>query len=631
MEHLPRPLLLFDKSTPDLVFPCRCDPDLCDDGPLETYPERRGFSLNYWDDIMKFANILKLADGSKPDVEQSTTLMQEWLFFGLLRAMHRSYGTEFKGSDYIAVVHGNRVLTLKRLPEHVQTWYELEGERPRAIRKRHFHEIEAHLIRALRFLSNNFTEDNAGSRGPTGPWYVVPVVSQVVLESNLEILLLVLTEAMEHITQAILFQERRVNYDPASACVCFSTNALVERLAWCPSELNLLRLTFDNSSFYFASLLKRTTNKASHAKCTSNKCLAFELKQSDYQPGHLRGCDGCRAISINSAELRQILESNDESAYPRVKITITDDDEINLSMTNTGSYIAISHVWSDGLGHPPGVNSLPACQVRRLKSLVMEAGLEQSPIWIDSLCVPCDSGLAKRNALGRMAKVYTNAKNVFVLDSDLVSIPSSCCNEELLLRIALSKWMRRLWTLEEGVVGRSNLLFRFQDRAIPLPAVNASFTDNVSINCMTLMLQYLPAKTDIVSVITALHFRSTTRNGDEPLCIGYILGLDVSYIVSIEVFDKRMLELYCLLTKKDPSFPFQFLFTDEGKLNYSPFRWAPRSLLNLEAHDIFYIQCMVDASQYQIKATQTDRGLRCQGNFSSCLLAFEEALTSKNA
>ncbi|KIV82623.1 hypothetical protein PV11_04721 [Exophiala sideris] len=531
MEHLPQPFPLRKSATSKLVFPCRCDPNLLDDGPLETYPERKGFRLNYWGDL-NYANTLTLADGSKPDVEQSTTLLQEWLFFGMLRAIHKIYGTEFNGYDYVEIVDNDNVLTLKRFPEHVQTWYRLEAEQPKAVRKQHFRGVEAHMLRALRFLSNNFTDDTAGSIGLTGPDNVVPLEAQIVLESKLEILLAVLNEAMDWATKAIYFQERRPYHGAASAFICLSTYRHVKRLAWCPSELNFMSLTFDNSSLYFASQIERTTNEALHTKCTSKKCLAFELEGSVYQSAHVEGCDGCRAITIDSAKLREILESNDHSAYPRVNIIITDDDEINLSMADVGSYVAISHVWSDGLGHPPGVNSLPECQ--------------------------------------------------------------------------------------------------FRDRAIPLPLANESFTDNVANNCVTLMLQYLPSERDIASVITALHFRSTTWNGDEPLCIGYILDLDVVSIIAVDDFEMRMLELYRLMSEKDPIFPFHFLFTDEEKLTKWPFRWAPRSLLNLEAHDVFYLQGMTDSVERQVEATQTNRGLRLRGSFSSCLLAFKAGANIKN-
>ena len=97
--------------------------------PLEKYPERKGFRLNYWVDL-KLANTLTLANGSRPGVEQSTTLLQEWLFFGLLRAMHMIYGIEFNDYDNVEVKNGDRVLTLESFPQHVQPWYRLEWSVP---------------------------------------------------------------------------------------------------------------------------------------------------------------------------------------------------------------------------------------------------------------------------------------------------------------------------------------------------------------------------------------------------------------------------------------------------------------------------------------------------------------------
>jgi hypothetical protein len=77
--------------------------------------------------------------------------------------------------------------------------------------------------------------------------------------------------------------------------------------------------------------------------------------------------------------------------------------------------------------------------------------------------------------------------------------------------------MRRLWTLEEGVLGRSRMLLQFLDRSIPLPAPPKSISDIIAFDCAALISQYLPTDTSILSVITALHFRSTFWNTDEPL------------------------------------------------------------------------------------------------------------------
>ncbi|KIW64008.1 hypothetical protein PV04_08968 [Phialophora macrospora] len=610
-------------------FPLRCDPNSYDDGPLETYPERRGFRLNYWDDDMKFANTLSLPDGSRPSIEQSTKLLQEWLFFGFLSATHSIYGSEFNGCDYVRVMSGTSVLSLEKLPQHFNTWFDLEGNRTKAERKLHFREVERHMMRALRFLTNNFTAETHGSLDPSGALgNVVSEDSRIAVEDNLDILLLVFQEAMEFIVKTIYFRERRDWGGSGPYIVSLSTHGLMEGLNWCPSELNLMGLTFDNSSFCFASQVVRHSANVAHFQCSTSKCHAFELEVSTYRTAHTATCTGCSNIHVDSAELERALTEPGYTTAPRISISTTAQDKVEVHFINDGNYVAISHVWSDGLGHPPGVNALPECQVRRLRQLVLLAGFEAPVVWIDALCVPANPGPGKRNALARMAEVYRHATNVLVLDSDLLSIPSICSNEELLLRVALCKWTRRLWTLEEGVVARSKLLFQLSDKAIRLPAPNKSVTDNIAFNCAELISQYLPTRTDILSVITALHFRSTSWSADEPLCIGYIVGIDVSTIINISDVQLKMLELYRLLSAKDPKFPWQFLFTDEEKLTSSPFRWAPASLLNLQPHDVFYLQGLNDNADKGIDASQTQRGLQFQPTHS-CLLSFDEGANIK--
>ena len=294
-----------------------------------------------------------------------------------------------------------------------------------------------------------------------------------------------------------------------------------------------------------------------------------------------------------------------------------------MCLTENGDYVAISHVWSDGLGHSPGVNALPECQIRRLHDLILVTGLREPIVWIDALCVPAENGPGKRSALAQMADVYRNATNVLVLDSDLLLTPSSSCNEEILLRIALSKWMRRLWTLEEGVVARSQLLFQLLDRPIQLPEHHKAASHSIASKCAELIFQYLPADADMLSVITALHLRSTSWSADEPLCIGYIMGIDVTSIVNIQDEHQRMLQLYRLLSRKEPKFLWQFLFTSGEKLVISPFSWAPASLLNLEPEDMFYVQGMKNSGDNGVTVTQIDRSLKFQCKHS-CLLSFPE-------
>src|SRR3984885_1142300 len=74
------------------------------------------------------------------------------------------------------------------------------------------------------------------------------------------------------------------------------------------------------------------------------------------------------------------------------------DDDIHIHVVpseTTKKYVAISHVWSDGLGNPEE-NSLPRCQLQFLqKRLVNLEGLGSDPshrlLWMDTICVPTTS------------------------------------------------------------------------------------------------------------------------------------------------------------------------------------------------------------------------------------------------
>ena len=231
MDHLPKPQQR-GRYVQKLTFPLRCDPNGYDNAPLETYPERRGFRLNYWSDL-EFANILTLLDGSRPSVEQSTVLLQERLYFGLLSVINSIYGTEFNGHDYVMVSEGTTVLSLEKLPQHANIWFSIDGERPEAERRQHFREIENHQMRALRFLTNNFTEDSHGSISFHGvPDNVVSEDSRIAVESNLEMLLLALHEAITNIDSLVYFRKHIDRTSSGPKVVSRSIHHSMDSLQW---------------------------------------------------------------------------------------------------------------------------------------------------------------------------------------------------------------------------------------------------------------------------------------------------------------------------------------------------------------------------------------------------------------
>lgn len=123
-------------------------------------------------------------------------------------------------------------------------------------------------------------------------------------------------------------------------------------------------------------------------------------------------------------------------------------------------YVALSHVWSDGLGNPHN-NSLPRCQLRRLQSFVNELydeSLRPVSFWIDTICVPLERE-SRNQAIRRMGKTYQEADNVLVLDSWLMRSPCNEYGELNMLQVKCCTWTQRLWTLQECMIARTGALY----------------------------------------------------------------------------------------------------------------------------------------------------------------------------
>jgi hypothetical protein len=96
------------------------------------------------------------------------------------------------------------------------------------------------------------------------------------------------------------------------------------------------------------------------------------------------------------------------------------------------------------------------------------------PFWIDTLCVPVGEknhypgGDTKRDlrkeAIRQMAEIYRQGDRVLVLDSFILTLPRSADVVDKYLRIHLSTWHHRLWTMQEGQLA-SRLFFQFRDGA----------------------------------------------------------------------------------------------------------------------------------------------------------------------
>jgi hypothetical protein len=108
---------------------------------------------------------------------------------------------------------------------------------------------------------------------------------------------------------------------------------------------------------------------------------------------------------------------------------------------------------------------------------------EQSILfWIDTLCIPAQRHL-RQKALSKLHDTFSNADQVVALDAKLQQTSWQTPILKTLMRIRLSKWMTRLWTLEEAILARAgSLCFLFLDGMFALDESTEEARRNVDSN-----------------------------------------------------------------------------------------------------------------------------------------------------
>ena len=264
----------------------------------------------------------------------------------------------------------------------------------------------------------------------------------------------------------------------------FQKSVLLERSNLCPSQMQML-LRFDSPQTlaFVASCFYENVVQSHHASCGDNQCQAGGPGTSGQVTRHVSDSCGCGFLHVDEDLLADclrrgclpLLRLKKETLYKQMSIEV-------VASTDSTPYVALSHVWADGLGNPTAT-ALPRCQLSRLKTLIDDLyphylnlldHPENAPpellLWCDTLCCPVVSSEAHDMALRQMYRTYNEASVVLVLDRSLISHPAGGMRiDEACLRIATSRWMTRLWTLQEGALpGRKNRLwFQFSETAMP--------------------------------------------------------------------------------------------------------------------------------------------------------------------
>ncbi|KAK4185118.1 hypothetical protein QBC35DRAFT_465879 [Podospora australis] len=400
---------------------------------------------------------------------------------------------------------------------------------------------------------------------------------------------------------------------------------------WCKSDLSRANTLYSRlQTVYYLSLLDRKIPGRNHDNCDETRCVAGQIDNATYKLSHdpaMADICECGEMAVDIAAVNRVLEDAELSTFPVLRVSGWEDGYERVQMeveacTEGVEYIAISHVWADGLGNTKG-NTLHRCQIARLGRLlhaVEEDVRARDPeekdikyrLWIDTLCVPVapkdtdedplPEVMAERRriyhlALGRMAEVYQSAAHVLVLDQTLSFFPAEDVHPATaLLRIfASSQWMRRLWCLQEGVFAQS-LYFQFADKPVHAESLftELELAGLKDARCRHIAadlahefrrlsnphLQARPRGPDFLETIqSSLSYRAVTVPSDEPLCIATLFGLSIPTILSVSSVEDRMALLWKLLEAETNTIPSLVIFRADRTLPEPGLGWAPLSLL----------------------------------------------------
>lgn len=334
-----------------------------------------------------------------------------------------------------------------------------------------------------------------------------------------------------------------------------------------------------------------------HRTCTAASCAIYTVSNTDeYKLRHVEPACECEYIRPQSGEVESVLRSGD------IPVVVYDGEDLMVlpAVATELPYVAISHVWADGLGSSTE-DGLPTCQIARIarhvQALVPASG---GAFWMDSLCIPGSTALRTR-AIRRRAQAYTDAALVLVLDAVIrAQCAASRQPHENVFWLAVSGWVRRVWTLQEGILARE-LHCEFSDGLVNVADLERALR---ATRLQVPYREYLPllhyrstrqrpegtSQCEIGDVVKLLQRRSTAKSEDETLAVAGLLPIDVNELLQVpgpspaDVAAQRMRSFYLQLK----TLPRQLLTNGARKLEIPNFRWAPKRLTeNMDAWTYF--------------------------------------------
>lgn len=129
---------------------------------------------------------------------------------------------------------------------------------------------------------------------------------------------------------------------------------------------------------------------------------------------------------------------------------------------------------------------------------------------MDTLCIPLKPQSLRSQAIKLMRRTYKEAISVLVLDVELRHTNRFCSNEEKLMRVYCSSWLRRLWTFQEGILAKA-VFFQFKEGPVSMkdlwaPICMGSVYDRRSNGVALEAARFYRSMEDVENLNDAAHF-----------------------------------------------------------------------------------------------------------------------------
>lgn len=535
------------------------------------------------------------------------SFLQSWLFFGLLEEF---LGFRVDRDRFIVQTtdSGPLVSTREALPAYLLQW-----AKKKPVARTHLDRIEACLIEAKAFVPVLMD--------PNSPLPPEVALSIQLLGATLEI---VGEQKFPRWPPRRFSQPAKTSWGVPKVVENWLSQA-----GWCRNDIGRVSETLSLPTLIFAASIVRREEVAfdTHGPCSVDACVARDFRGKPYRTRHVHDesydCGGFIGWSEEQMDrMRRIL---DDKGVPVLIIDVDEESgpsppsvKIDAVDSTKTRYIAFSHVWADGLGNQDD-NALPVCQLLRLQKLankVMDPESESKSllskfrtkrpmaIWIDTLCVPRTKP-HKSIAISRMNQTYAQAEKVLILDSEIYTQPYNDDPQVHLLRLLASGWARRVWTMQEGALGSSNLHIQTSSQTIDVTATARSMSkawakqkvvmDAIDIDCASMWKMFSDLRAahsndywrDRVPAMAVslnlLNGRACTNEGDAYLCLSGMIGLSPE--VTREIADLPVADRSMTLLRKLEYLPKGIIFSPGPKLRATGYRWACESFWKSQAYN----------------------------------------------